>query len=121
MQENLSPDAGTRQPQHHITPEIAEALRTLRTNDFRLESEYHLFGDWESRLEVAEELRALLDDLGDSQVDELAHVINDLEDESEDFSMWETRCHAAARIRRVMRDLKGNDETETEEVTVDVF
>jgi hypothetical protein len=59
------------------TPEIREALRTLRSSEFRLEADYfHL--DVESRFELAAELRATLDDLTDPQADEVARVINDL-------------------------------------------
>lgn len=89
-----------------IMPATAEALRTLRAADFRLESEYHPFGDWESRLELAEELRAVLDELTDAQADVIADVAADLDSELEDFSEWETRADAAERVRTVIRSLE---------------
>jgi hypothetical protein len=112
MQTNSSLVSGSRQ--QSITPEIAEALKTLRSNDFRLESEFHPFGDWESRLEMAEELRALLDDLEEAQADEVARIAANLEDEATDFSTWDTRTDAAERMRRVVRAL----ETPRQEVAV---
>lgn len=44
-----------------VPPEIREALRTLRAASFRLEAEYYSL-DWESRIELAGELRSTLDD-----------------------------------------------------------
>jgi erythromycin esterase-like protein len=96
-----------------VSPEISEALRTLKASEFRLEAEFYAL-DLESRLELADELRATLDDLSDAEADEIARVASDLEDESEDFSTWETRCDASARIRRVVRSLESNKQ----EVTV---
>lgn len=91
-----------------VTPEIADALRTLKASEFRLEAEFYAL-DIESRFELAEELRAMLDDLDDAQVDEVARVISDLEDiDGEDFSTWDTRTDASARIRRVVRSLESN-------------
>jgi hypothetical protein len=90
-----------------VSPEVYEALRTARAFEFRLEAEfYHL--DWESRLELADELRDLCDILDDEQADVIARVASDLEDESEDFSTWETRSDAASRIRRVVRSLESS-------------
>ncbi|MFL6285721.1 MAG: hypothetical protein ACJ74Q_21495 [Pyrinomonadaceae bacterium] len=90
----------------HVTPEIAEALRTLKAADWRLEAEYFSL-DIESRFEFAEELRATLDALDDNHVDELARVIGDLEDiDGEDFTSWDTRTDAAERIRRVIRSVE---------------
>jgi hypothetical protein len=87
--------------------EVYEAVRTtLRASAFRLESEYHAFGDWESRLELAEELRETLDDLSDAQVDEVARVINTLEDESEEVSSWDERTDLSERIRRVAQSVE---------------
>src|SRR5205085_5750772 len=82
-----------------VSPEISEALRTLKASEFRLEAEYYAL-DFESRFELADELRATLDDLDDAEADEIARVAADLEDEAEDFSSWDTRCDASARIRR---------------------
>ena len=96
------PVARQHQP---VTPEIAETLKTLRAADWRLEAEYFAF-DWESRLELAEELRSTLDDLGDAQADVIARVAEDLHSELEDFSEWETRADAASRVRRVIRSLE---------------
>lgn len=96
-----------------VSPEISEALRTLKASEFRLEAEFYAL-DLESRLEFADELRATLDDLGDAEADEIARVASDLEDESEDFSSWDTRCDASARIRRVVRSIESN----RQEVTV---
>jgi hypothetical protein len=105
MQTNLIPVAVARQ-HNHVTPENHEALKTLRAADFRLEAEFYAL-DIEGRFELAEELRATFDDLGDAQVDELARVVNDLEDISgEDFSQWETRAAAASRVRTVIRSLE---------------
>jgi hypothetical protein len=47
MHTNTNPVPVTRQ-QSPVTPEIAEALKTLRAADFRLEQTYFPFGDWES-------------------------------------------------------------------------
>ena len=91
--------------QSQIMPEIAEALKTLRAADFRLEAEYFAL-DWESRCELAEELRAALDDLNDAQADVIARVAEDLDDEVEDFSQWGTRADAASRVRTVIRSLE---------------
>lgn len=111
---NLTPVAPQNQSQ--ITPEITEALKTLRGADFRLEADYSPFGDWESRLEMAEELRGILDELpSDELADMTARVVNDLESEAEDFGDWTIRCNAAERLRRVMRHL------EPKEVMADVF
>jgi hypothetical protein len=88
-----------------VSPEISEALRTLKASEFRLEAEFYAL-DLESRLEFADELRATLDDLSDAEADEIARVASDLEDESEDFSTWETRTDASARIRRVVRSIE---------------
>lgn len=105
MQTNINPVPAARQHQP-ITPETHAALRTLRAANFQLESEYHPFGDWESRLELAAELRATLDDLSDAQADVIACVAEDLDDEAEDFSQWETRAGAASRVRTVIRSLE---------------
>jgi hypothetical protein len=114
MQTNPIPVPAARQSQ--ITPEIADALKTLRAADFRLEQTYFPFGDWESRLELAEELREILDDLPTDQLaDMTAAVVRDLESEGEDFGDWTIRCDAAERLRRVARCL------EAREVTADVF
>jgi hypothetical protein len=116
MQTNLTTVPASRQ--QSITPEIAEALKTLRAADFRLEQTYFPFGDWESRLELAEELRDILDDLPtDELADMTAAVVRDLESEGEDFGDWPVRCDAAQRLRRVMRHL----ESDGEEVGADVF
>lgn len=115
MQTNTIPVPAASQRQHS-TPEIREALRTLRAADFRLEQDYFPFGDWESRLEMADELRCVLDDLpSDELADITAGVVRDLESEGEDFGDWTIRCDAAERLRRVARAL------EAEEVRVDVF
>jgi erythromycin esterase-like protein len=90
----------------HVTPEIHEALRTLKASEFRLEAEFYSL-DIESRFEFAEDLRTTLDVLDDNHVDELARVINDLEDiDGADFSSWDERTDAAARIRRVIRSVE---------------
>lgn len=93
------------------SPEIAEALRTLKASEFRLEAEFYAL-DIESRFEFAEDLRTTLDVLDDNHVDELARVIGDLEDiGGADFSSWDERTDAAARIRRVVRSIEsGNGE-----------
>lgn len=103
MQANLTTLPADRQSQ--ILSEIAETLRTLRAADFRLESEYHPFGDWESRLELAEELRATLGDLDDRLADVIVRVAADLECEAEDFSQWKTRADAARRVRTVINSI----------------
>ena len=103
MQTNLTTNAVT--VKGNVTPEIHEALKTLRQADWRLEAEYFAF-DWDARLELAEELRATLDDLDDRQADVIASVAEDLDDEAEDFSTWETRSDAASRVRTVIRSLK---------------
>jgi erythromycin esterase-like protein len=90
----------------HVTPEIHEALRTLKASEFRLEAEFYSL-DIESRFEFAEELRTTLDALDDNHVDELARVIDDLEDiDGADFTSWDERTDAAARIRRVIRSVE---------------
>lgn len=107
--QNLTPVSTDNQATFDAStsPEVYEATRiTLRASAFRLDSEYHPFGDWESRLELAEELRGTLDDLSDSQVDEVARVINTLEDESEDVSSWDERIELSKRIRRVARSIE---------------
>jgi erythromycin esterase-like protein len=89
-----------------VTPEIHEALRTLKASEFRLEAEFYSL-DIKSRFEFAEDLRTTLDTLDDNHVDELARVINDLEDiDGADFSSWDERTDAAARIRRVIRSVE---------------
>ena len=88
-----------------VTPEIADALHTLKASEFRLEAEYYAL-DFESRFELADKLRATLDELSDAEADEIARVASDLEDESEDFSTWDARTDASARIRRVMRSIE---------------
>jgi len=103
MQTHTNPDSAHRQPQ--IAPDLAEALKTARAAEFRLEAEYFAL-DWEGRLELAEELYALCNDLDDAQADVVARVASDLESELEDFSTWETRCDAAARVRAVIRSLE---------------
>lgn len=51
--------------------------------------------------------RTTLDSLDDNHVDELARVINDLEDiDGADFSSRDERTDAAARIRRVIRSVE---------------
>jgi hypothetical protein len=110
VMQNLTTIPAPRQ-QSTITPEITEALKTLRSADWRLEAEYfHL--DLESRFELAEELRSTLDDLDDRQADVIARVAEDLD--SEDFSEWETRCDAASRVRTVIHSIE-------REVTADAF
>ena len=105
--QNLNHVPATRQSL--TPPEVRDAIRTLRAADFRLESENHLF-DWESRLEMADELRAVLDDLpSDELADITAGVVRDLDDELEDFSEWPTRCEAAGRLRRVARALEARE------------
>lgn len=96
-----------------MTPEIRDALRTLRAADFWLEAEYYHLNDWDSRLELAEELRGTLDGLTDEQADVIACVCEDLDDETEDFSEWDTRADAARRVRTVIRSI-------TKEVTANV-
>lgn len=109
MQTNLIPVPAARQHQP-LTREIDDALKTLRAADFRLESDYFPFGDWESRLELAEELRAVLDELpSDELADMTARVVSDLESESEDFGDWTIRCDAAERLRRVARVLDAKE------------
>jgi hypothetical protein len=103
MSVNIRPVSGSGQSP--ITPEIGEALKTARQAEFRLEAEYFAL-DWESRLELAEELYALCADLDDAQADAIGRVAADLESELEDFSTWETRCDAAARVRAVIRSLE---------------
>ncbi|MFL6283549.1 MAG: hypothetical protein ACJ74Q_10460 [Pyrinomonadaceae bacterium] len=105
---NLTPNRTDNQPRivGSVTPEIADALRTLKASEFRMEAEFYSL-DIESRFEFAEELRTTLDDLADSHVDELARVIDDLEDiGGADFSSWDERTDAAARIRRVIRSVE---------------
>lgn len=106
--QNLSYVSTDNQPRvfGQMSPEIAEAVRTFRASAFQLESEYHPFGDWESRLELAEELRATLDDLTDEQVDEVARVIGTLEDETEEVYSWDERIELSNRIRRVARSIE---------------
>jgi hypothetical protein len=95
----------TPQNQPSISREIAEALKTLRRADFRLEAEfYHM--DWDAREELAAELFAACDDLSDEQADVIARVASDLQDESEDFSTWDARTDAAERVRRVIRSVQ---------------
>lgn len=103
MQANLTHVPATRQPQ--ITPEIHDALKTARHIEFRLEAEYFNL-DWSSRLELAEELRRLSDDLADSLADVALRVASDLDDEAEDFSEWETRADASRRMRQIIRTLE---------------
>jgi hypothetical protein len=106
--QNLLQQPAARQSQ--FTPEIHEALKTLRAADFRLEQTYFPFGDWESRLELAEELRAILDELpSDELADMTAAVVRDLESEGEDFGDWTIRCDAAERLRRVARHLEAKE------------
>jgi hypothetical protein len=108
MSTNITPNAPPTQHTFSAaeSPEVYEALRTLHASEFRLEAEYYHL-DAEGRFELADELRATLDDLGDAQVDELARVIDDLEDlSSADFSTWDVRCDASARIRRVVRSIE---------------
>jgi hypothetical protein len=107
--QNPTPNAPAAQHTFNAaeSPEVYEALRTARAFEFRLEAEfYHL--DWESRLELADELRALTDILDDEQADVIARVASDLEDESEDFSAWATRADAARRVRQVIRSLESS-------------
>jgi hypothetical protein len=108
--QNPTPNAPTTQHTFNAaeSPEVHEALRTARAFEFRLEAEYfHM--DWESRLELADELRALCDILDDEQADVIARVASDLEDESEDFSTWGTRADAARRVRLVIRSLEAQE------------
>ena len=102
--QNLTPNRTDNQPRvsGQVTPEIAEALRR---STFQLEAEYFPM-DWESREELAEELRATLDDLDDAEADVIARVAEDLSDETEDFSSWDTRSDAARRVRLVIRSLE---------------
>ena len=113
--QNLTPNRTDNQPRvsGQVTPEIAEALRR---STFQLEAEYFPM-DWESREELAEELRATLDELGDAEADVIARVAEDLSDESEDFSTWETRTDAARRVRLVIRSLTSTGK----EATANVF
>lgn len=105
MQANPTLESADRQPS--ISPEIAEALKTLRAADFRLEADYFPFGDWESRLELADDLRSILDDLPtDELADMTAAVVRDLEADGEDFGEWLVRCDAAERLRRVIRSIE---------------
>ncbi len=96
--------------QSQFTPEVHEALKALRAADFRLEATYFPFGDWESRLEMADELRAILDELPtDELADMTAAVVRDLESEGEDFGDWTIRCDAAERLRCVARQLEAKE------------
>jgi erythromycin esterase-like protein len=106
--QNLSQVSTVNQPRvfGSVSPEIADALRTLKASEFRLEAEFYSL-DIESRFEFAEEFRTTLDTLDDNHVDELARVIDDLEDiDGADFSSWGERTDAAARIRRVIRSVE---------------
>src|SRR4051794_30448841 len=108
MSTNITPNAPPAQHTFNAStsPEVYEALRTLRASEFRLEAEFYSL-DIESRFEFAEELRTTLDTLDDNHVDELARVIDDLEDiGGADFSSWDVRTDAAARIRRVVRSIE---------------
>ncbi len=133
MHTNLTLVTPKNQP---VSPEIAEAIKTARSAAWRLEAEYfHL--DLESRLELAEELAALCNDLDDDQLADItAGVARDLDDETEDFSDWTVRCDAAERMRRVARALESaptadvylsnapgalRDSINAREVTADVF
>jgi hypothetical protein len=107
MQTN--PNAVPASRQQQITPEIAEAIKTARSASWRLEAEYFSL-DWESRLELADELRAMLDELPDEAADIAAGVARDLDDETEDFSDWEVRSEASERMMRVARALESTQE-----------
>lgn len=103
MSTNFTPNASASQSQ--ITPEIAEAIKTARAASFRFEAEYFAF-DWESRFEMAEELRGLLDELPDDLADATARVAEDLESDHEDFSDWGTRSAASRRMLSVAKALE---------------
>lgn len=102
MSTNLTHIPAASQP--ISTPEIHDALKTLRCADFRLEAEYYHL-DFEAREELAAELFAACDDLTDEQADVIGRVASDLQDESEDFSAWDTRTDAAARVRTVINSI----------------
>ena len=95
----------TPQNQSQFTPEIAEALKTSRHIEFRLEAEYFSL-DLESREELAAELYALTNELPDHLADVAARVAQDLQDETEDFSAWDTRSDASRRVRQIVRGLE---------------
>ncbi|MFL6282745.1 MAG: hypothetical protein ACJ74Q_06215 [Pyrinomonadaceae bacterium] len=89
MSTNITPNAPPAQHTFNAStsPEVYEALRTLRASEFRLEAEFYT--------------------LDDNHVDELARVIDDLEDiGGADFSSWDERTDVAARIRRVIRSVE---------------
>jgi hypothetical protein len=90
-----------------VSPEIDDALRTAHAAEFRLENEYHIF-DWEARLELAEDLRGLAEELPDELAAVASGVAEALESDAADFSDWETRCYAAGRCRVIVRGLKSN-------------
>lgn len=104
--QNLSHVSTDNQPRviGPMSPEIAEALRR---SEFTLEAEYFPM-DWESREELADDLRSMLDELDDPQADVIARGVEDLGDEGEDFSEWETRTDAARRVRCVIRSIESN-------------
>jgi hypothetical protein len=103
VMQNLTPGSVSRQL--HVTPEIAEAIRTARSASWRLEAEYFAF-DWEARLELAEGLREMLDELPEDLADVTAIVVADLESDHEDFSDWTTRSDASRRMLSVAHALE---------------
>jgi hypothetical protein len=103
VMQNLLQQSTVRQSQ--ISPEIHEALRTIRAAEHRLERETFIF-DIEARLEMAAELADTLAELPDELADATGRVILALDDETETFEDWGTRCDAAARLRGVVRGLE---------------
>lgn len=107
MQTNLTTNRAASQSQ--ITPEIAEAIKTARSASWRFEAEYFAL-DYESREEMALELRGLLDELPDDLADITATVAADLESEHEDFSDWGTRSDASRRMLQVAHALESSQQ-----------
>src|SRR2546423_11445177 len=87
-----------------ISPEIRDALRTARHVEFRLEAEYYAL-DWESRLELAAEVREIAA-ASEGRTRQLAEAVEFvLESELYDLSDWDERTDAAALTRVLVADL----------------
>jgi hypothetical protein len=98
---NLNLVTSTRQ----VSPEIADALKTARFASFRLEDEFAPF-DWEARLELADELRQLSENLPEELAPVAREVARRVEDEASDFGDWEERLAAANMVRAVITGLR---------------
>ena len=93
--------------QEPAAPEIREALRAARYVHSRLEDEFEPFG-WEQRLELAHEMRLLIEDAPEEVgIVSLARAVEfHLESETCDLEAWEERLDTANLVSALIAGLR---------------